>query len=122
MDQKIADPNETEKDYIVAGDWNDEIDDDASENTFQVFIDAPEVYQFLTLPLAGDAQNASYPSWGTLIDHILISSDCYAEYQGGSTKTLRLDDHVSDYIRNVSDHRPVMAIFPVFASGGQRNR
>jgi hypothetical protein len=45
--------------------------------------------------------------------------DRLSEYQGGSTKTLRLDDHVSDYFSSVSDHRPVMAVFPVFASGGQ---
>jgi predicted extracellular nuclease len=114
MDQRIAGDSETEKDYIVAGDWNDEIDDPADENAFQVFIDAPQSYRFLTMVLVSDDMSASYPSWGSLIDHILISSDCFFEYQGGSTKTLRLDDHVSDYFSSVSDHRPVMAVFPVF--------
>jgi len=114
MDEKIANAAEEEKDYIVAGDWNDEIDDNAVENSFQVFIDVPQDYSFLTMPLAGDTQNASYPSWGSLIDHILISSDCYVEYANGTTRTLRLDDQVSSYSSYVSDHRPVMAIFPVF--------
>jgi endonuclease/exonuclease/phosphatase family metal-dependent hydrolase len=95
MDQRIASESETEKDYIVAGDWNDEIDDPIEENAFQVFVDAPESYRFLTMALVNDDMSASYPSWGSLIDHILISSDCFFEYQGGSTKTLRLDDENS---------------------------
>jgi hypothetical protein len=114
MDEKIANAAEVEKDYIVAGDWNDEIDDSAAENAFQVFIDVPQTYSFLTMPLAGDPQNASYPSWPSLIDHILISSDCYVEYANGTTRTLRLDDQVNSYSSYVSDHRPVMSTFPVF--------
>jgi endonuclease/exonuclease/phosphatase family metal-dependent hydrolase len=114
MDDKIVDQKETEKDYIVAGDWNDEIDDPPAENAFQVFIDAPGSYLFLTQPLAGDSMHASYPSWGSLIDHILISGDCFDEYTNGSCKTIRLDDQVSEYSVYISDHRPVMAVFPVF--------
>lgn len=114
MDEKINGQVELEKDYIVAGDWNDEIDDPESENAFQVFIDAPGLYQFLTLPLTGNDVNASYPSRSSLIDHILVSADCLVEYQGGSIKTLRIDDSVGSYFDTVSDHRPVMAVFPVF--------
>jgi endonuclease/exonuclease/phosphatase family metal-dependent hydrolase len=114
MDEKIADPHETEKDYIIAGDWNDEISDPSDENAFQIFIDVPNVYRFLTDILAGDTTNASYPSWGSLIDHILISEDCFSEYNGGTIKTIRLDDQYTEYGDYISDHRPVMAIFPVF--------
>lgn len=114
IDGKIADPNEVEKDYIVAGDWNDQIDDPVNENAFQVFIDEPLAYSFVTLPLAGDAGQASYPSRNSLIDHILISADCFFEYQGGTIRTLRLDDQVNRYSSYVSDHRPVMVVFPVF--------
>lgn len=111
MDDRIA--IETEKDWIVVGDWNDEIDDPPEENAFTVFLE-DSTYIFLTEPLAGNYYYASYPSYRSLIDHILISEDCLEEYEGGETTTLRLDDHILNYFNTVSDHRPVMATFPVF--------
>jgi exonuclease III len=112
LDEQVA--IDAEKDYIVAGDWNDELDDPLGENVFTVLIESSASYQFLTEPLSGQYDSASYPQYGTLIDHILISQDVLSEYQGGRVKTLRLDDEVSNYTIKVSDHRPVMAVFPVF--------
>lgn len=103
----------SEKDYVVAGDWNDEIDDLASVNSFTAFLES-DAYHFLTFPLAGSGRDASYPYLGSLIDHILVSEDALAEYDGGAAHTQRLDDVYPDYFRRVSDHRPVMATFPVF--------
>lgn len=103
-----------EKDYIVAGDWNDEIDDPSSVNAFTVLVEDTLNYRFLTTPLAGQFAAASFPQYGTLIDHILVSQDVLTEYQGGLTRTLRLDDELANYLSEVSDHRPVMATFPVF--------
>ena len=45
---------------------------------------------------------------------VLISQDVLSEYQGGQVKTLRLDEELSNYLSEISDHRPVMATFPVF--------
>jgi predicted extracellular nuclease len=112
LDDQIA--ASAEKDYIVAGDWNDELDDPSWDNAFTVFLNNPQNYQFLTASLAGQVASASYPSYGNLIDHILISQDALVEYQSGSTKTLRLDDELSGYMSLISDHRPVMSTFPVF--------
>jgi exonuclease III len=111
LDDEIA--SGQEKDYLVAGDWNDELDD-AGENVFTAILNAPENYRFLTAALVGKRQQASYPRYGTLIDHILISQDAFNEYDGGSTETLRLDEEVEGYDIVISDHRPVMAVFPVF--------
>jgi hypothetical protein len=111
MDSQIGASDE--KDFIVAGDWNDELDDPPEQNAFGAFIDNPD-YEFLTWPLVGDSQSASYPSSGRLIDHILISEDALDEYYEGSVSTLRLDDELANYRSQVSDHRPVMAKFPVF--------
>jgi endonuclease/exonuclease/phosphatase family metal-dependent hydrolase len=107
IDEKVA--TEDEKDYIIAGDWNDEIDDPEWENSFNVFIADSTDYKFLTWDV-----DPSYPSFNSLIDHILISKDCFDEYDDGITETLRLDDYITNYFRDVSDHRPVMAKFPVF--------
>jgi len=113
IDNKII-STQIEKDYIIAGDWNDRIDEDKENNAFQIFIDDTNSYMFLTKTLSGDSYNSSYPSWNELIDHILISEDTFFEYSDGTIKTLRLDDQISNYFSEISDHRPVMAIFPVY--------
>jgi endonuclease/exonuclease/phosphatase family metal-dependent hydrolase len=104
---------DTVKDYAVAGDWNDEIDDALWFNAFNVFTQSNSYY-FLTTPLAGNNRYASYPGLNALIDHILVSADMMEEYYLGITRTERLDDLFSDYVSVVSDHRPVMAMFPIF--------
>jgi endonuclease/exonuclease/phosphatase family metal-dependent hydrolase len=112
LDEQIA--SNDEKDYIVAGDWNDELDDPSGDNVFTDFLGDADDYRFLTATLVGKQQSASYPRYSTLIDHILISRDTFSEYDTGRTETLRLDEEVDDYDINISDHRPVMAVFPVF--------
>ena len=112
MDSEIS-INE-EKDYIIAGDWNDELTDPGSDNCFTLLMNDPDSYKFLTIEIADDPVYSSYPSWGSLIDHILISKSLFDEYSGGSTATLLIDSRISGYFENVSDHRPVISFFPVF--------
>ncbi len=101
-----------EPNWIVVGDFNDELDDPESWNVFLDFLD-DDNYEFLTLPMAGDPQQASYPGYSSLIDHILITSSLLDEYgDNGLTETLRLDDELSNYLTTVSDHRPVASYFP----------
>ncbi len=102
-----------EKDYIVAGDWNDSLSDPPWSNIFMPLQQSPD-YRFVTASLVSSSWNISHPGVGSLIDHILISSDVEPEYYPGHVYTQRLDDVWPDYIDIVSDHRPVMAIFPVF--------
>jgi endonuclease/exonuclease/phosphatase family metal-dependent hydrolase len=102
--------NSADKDVIVLGDMNDEIDDPIGENVFQVFLDDTANYRFLTRSLIGQA---SYPGFNSLIDHLLISSDVLPEYGNGSIKIIDLDYQFSNYSTYVSDHRPVFAQFPV---------
>jgi endonuclease/exonuclease/phosphatase family metal-dependent hydrolase len=103
-----------EDDFIVVGDWNDELDDPPAENVFQQFLDDSTDYAFLTRPLAGNSYHGSYVASGALIDHLLVTAGAMAEYAGGWTQTLRLDDYLSEYVEVVSDHRPVAVVFPVF--------
>ncbi len=112
MDSRIN--IDDEKDYIIAGDWNDELTDSASENCFTLLLNDPESYKFLTLEIADDPLYSSYPSWGSLIDHILISRSLFDDYEGGSTTTLLIGSRIADYFSNVSDHLPVISFFPVF--------
>ncbi len=106
-----------DKDFVVAGDWNDSLTDPETENVFQVFLNDPQTYIFLTLPLAQNAtDNASYigGSFRSLIDHLMITADALDEYDNGTTKVVKIDQYFSAYVHEVSDHRPVAAIFPVF--------
>lgn len=113
LDDRIA--NDPEKDYIVAGDWNDEIDDPEPFNAF-LFLIRSGWYHFTTTSLASDSRNASYIgySFRSFIDHIMISDEVSDEYRGGGTYILRPDEVYDRYVDDVSDHRPVMAKFPVF--------
>jgi len=104
-------PDAPDQDWLVAGDWNDELDDPQGDNVFWPLLTDSTDYRFLTLPMAGDPYWGSYPSFGSLIDHIMITSDANIEYSNGTTITLRLDDEYSNYIYRISDHRPVMSMF-----------
>ena len=63
----------------------------------------------------------SYPSWPSHIDHILVNSNIYDNYNSHLTSTIRIDDYVGyNYFQNnISDHRPLifqMYIPPLFES------
>ena len=110
-------PGSDDQDWIVLGDWNDELEDPEDDNVFWPLLEDSTDYTFLTLPLAGIPYWASYPYFNSLIDHIMITSDALAEYGNGNTITLRIDDEYSNYSYRISDHRPVMSQFdPVVSS------
>ncbi len=100
--------------WMVVGDWNDTLDDDRSYNAFNVFLDDPQSYIFLTEAEAGIPSHASHIQSLRMIDHILVTAPMMNEYAGGRTETLRLDVewNSSLYLDNVSDHRPVGTFFP----------
>jgi len=99
-----------DSDYVVVGDWNDELDDTPEENVFQALIEDSTDYRFLTRPLAGNSHNSSYIGGG-LIDHVLVTCAALRAYGQGVTGTLRLDDEFPNYEELVSDHRPVLSTF-----------
>ncbi|MBN2365449.1 MAG: endonuclease/exonuclease/phosphatase family protein [Calditrichaeota bacterium] len=106
----------SDKDYIVVGDWNDELDDPPEDNVFQVFINDSQDYTFLSsILLENPFENATYiGNTRSIIDHILISADARQEYGNGTTAVIKLDQYFSSYVYEVSDHRPVGARFQVF--------
>jgi len=109
--KEYVDSNLGDEATIILGDFNDEIDD--AQNPFINFIDDNANYRFADMEIAtGNSENWSYPSFGpegSHIDHILISNELFdLEIE---TKTLLLDDCISRYEYNVSDHLPVMTSF-----------
>jgi exonuclease III len=100
----------TEQDFIVLGDYNDELTDRGEQNVFIPLLDAPERYHFLTLA-AEEAGQYTYLPFDAMIDHIMVTTDALDEYGSGTTEILRLEDRIMYYEARVSDHRPVIARF-----------
>ncbi len=96
--------------HIVVGDWNDDISDPYSENSFNIFLDDTENYKYVTYEnaLSGTNIHDSYPGYPSFIDHIMISKDLFDEFNNGDVQTLRLGDYISGYDEIISDHRPVV--------------
>ena len=101
-----------DQDCILLGDLNDSIDDPVAQNVFTVFLEDSLNYKFLTGPIVNQASYIG--SFNSLIDHLLITENTWQEYQGGETSVLYLEKEFSLYTNYISDHRPVLARFPVF--------
>jgi endonuclease/exonuclease/phosphatase family metal-dependent hydrolase len=108
-DQRSAGP---EQDFVLAGDWNDELTDAPAYNVFQVFLDDPRTYTFLTWPAAQEGE-FSYIPFQSMIDHILVTTDALGEYGDGTTSAVHLEATYPDYEATVSDHRPILSRFAV---------
>ena len=97
---------------IVAGDFNDEIDEPEGSNSLWPLVSDPNSF-FTTTPIVGNSYYNSFP-WGmysSFIDHILISAELFDENTlSGEAQTLRIDDYTSSstYQNYISDHRPVL--------------
>ncbi len=104
--KQYIDENLADKEVILLGDFNDEIVD-SRDNVFQNFINDSDNYKFSTMPIAqGADDNWSFPSWPSMIDHILITNELFESEV--NTQVLRPGDCVDTYPNRVSDHRPVM--------------
>jgi len=99
---------------MVLGDLNDEITDNPPNNVFQPFLDDDEHYLFADMAIAQGASSGwSYPSWPSHLDHILITSELFDDFNNGTStiRTLKVDQCFSGgwqyYDNNITDHRPV---------------
>ena len=101
-----------EENIIVLGDWNDQIDDVGVVQSFTAFLDDGKNFRFATDRIAGDVEQASYPSWPSFLDHILIGKGFFDEFENNSTiQTLPVADWLGsweEYELLISDHRPVL--------------
>ena len=96
---------------IVAGDFNDSLDDPQNNNSLWPLISSNSLYFVDNYIANGASQDWSYPSWPSHIDHILINQNLFDENEaGGITSTILIDDYTgySYYQNNISDHRPVI--------------
>ena len=98
--------------HIVVGDWNDDISDSYSQNSFNIFLDDQDSFKYVTYENAHSKSNTydSFPGFGSgsFIDHIMISSDLFEEFETSDVQTIRIGDYISGYDEVISDHRPVV--------------
>lgn len=104
----LVNQNPAESPWIIAGDWNDDLNTSNGQYSFEPILDRPEDFMFVTEELSKDPEYASYPGWPSFIDHIMITSALFEAYENSTVTTLRLDKIFSDYFEVLSDHRPVM--------------
>jgi hypothetical protein len=108
--QALLDPT---RKYVLLGDWNDALDDTPlSLNTFRALLENPEDYSFLTHPMVNRGDMSSHPIG--LIDHVMVNKAACGDFSAGRISTLRLDLIYPGYSSDVSDHRPVVAVFRAF--------
>jgi endonuclease/exonuclease/phosphatase family metal-dependent hydrolase len=106
--KRYIDINYSDKEVILLGDYNNEIFNTAGdENVFYNFIEDEQNYLFADMEIAlGEAAEWSYPSWPSHIDHIMITNELFDNVV--QTQTLKLDACNSQYLYDVSDHRPII--------------
>jgi hypothetical protein len=95
---------------MIAGDWNDMLTTAWKHNVFRPFLDAPQRYRFLTQEVA-DAGDYSLITWGSLVDHVLVTTPLLEAYGDGTTHAVHVEKWVVDYVDDVSDHRPIRVQF-----------
>jgi exonuclease III len=120
--EKYISDNLSDKNVIVAGDFNDAIDEVDSTNVFLPYIVKPSEYKFADMDMAiGDAINWSWQGWSSSypaihFDHILVNNNLFDELDNsGVVDVIKLEEYFNDgsseYDKNVSDHRPVYLKF-----------
>ena len=120
--EKYISDNLTTDNVIVAGDFNDAIDEVDSTNVFLAFLNKPAKYKFADMNIAtGDAANWSWQGWSSSypaihLDHILVNNNLFDELENsGVVDVIKLEEYFkegsSEYDENVSDHRPVYLKF-----------
>ncbi len=102
----------SDPDYIIAGDWNDELDD-STQNVFVPFLNKPQQYVFLTQPFTKTEYTYIGGSFESLIDHIMVTASIDTAYNI-ETQVIKIDQFFNQYLSEVSDHRPVAARIHAF--------
>lgn len=114
---------------VILGDFNDELGRSISggrPTPYEVFLNDPDNYRFLTLPLdeanvptyCDTRGNSTSCSSGSTLDHILITNELFGAYVDGSAGRFDgLLQAIPSFVVSTSDHLPVHARFAFEPSG-----
>jgi endonuclease/exonuclease/phosphatase family metal-dependent hydrolase len=106
------------KNFIVLGDWNDDLKDKENEHCFHPFKNDDRFY-FVNESLVYDESKATYPKepYVSYLDHILVTKQMIPKSDTNRIETLFIENYIggfSKYERYISDHRPVLLGFAPF--------
>ena len=102
--------------FIVLGDWNDDLKDDFGEHCFDPFLNDNRFY-FVTEEIVNDLSQASYPKepYYSFLDHILVTNEILnSKNSVFEIKTIKMGDFMGGYDvyeKLISDHLPVLLSF-----------
>ena len=101
--------------WIVLGDWNDDLKDEVGEHCFKPFLDNQN-FKFVTDSIVYDYDQASYPKapYHSFLDHILISTNLINDndYQIRTVPIDKMMGGYDIYEYYISDHLPVLLQIP----------
>ena len=103
--------------FIVLGDWNDDLKDDPNEHCFGPFLNDKK-YHFLTDKIDDNLSFASYPKepYVSFLDHIMTTNQFIsADEDDIIIETVLIENYIGGfdiYEKLMSDHRPVMFSIP----------
>lgn len=101
---------------ILAGDYNDDVDETVSEITstkassYKKFVDDTKNYQVVTKQLS-DNGFRSYLSQNNVIDHVMVSNELIDNYVVNSASPEMSFLYITNYNSTTSDHLPIYATF-----------
>ena len=102
--------------FIVLGDWNDDLKDSYGEHCFQPFLD-DQRFHFVTEKIVDDPSQATYPKepYVSFLDHILVTNTLVPRYSTSfEVSTINMGGYMGGYDiyeKLISDHLPVLLSF-----------
>jgi len=114
-DYLLDDINNGYSNFIVLGDWNDDLKDSFGEHCFDPFLHDDRFY-FTTEKIVNDLSQASYPKepYYSFLDHILITKEILSKNSTFEIKTIKMGEYMNgyeNYEKLISDHLPVFLSF-----------
>jgi exonuclease III len=103
--------------FIVLGDWNDDLKDADNEHCFTPFLNDNNFY-FVNNDIVWDLDQASYPKhpYFSFLDHILVHKSFISLESINNVITIPIDDYMNGYDiyeTYISDHKPVLLSFNI---------
>ncbi|NQW43266.1 MAG: T9SS type A sorting domain-containing protein [Bacteroidetes bacterium] len=105
--------NNAQKNIIVLGDWNDDLDEsiyNGLPTPFAGLLNNTFNFKFVTKALT-DINQGTTTSYPNAIDHQFISGSLKSKWVNNSTKVLKLEPFITNYSSTTSDHYPVYSFF-----------
>ena len=102
--------------FIVLGDWNDDLKDSYGEHCFDPFLE-DDRFHFVTEKIVSDLSQATYPKepYISFLDHILVTNTLIPKYSTiFEISTIKMGDYMGGYDiyeKFISDHLPVLLSF-----------